>query len=319
MSTNNHRSSWYPAAYGYDPEGIKTACQVLRSFYNYLRYHRVCPEYDEQIQAALKMCDTAEAELTKADNACLALPGDFNTSASTLLGGAQAGLFAADKDWAKESLAEGVDVTDIGLRGEEARIKFSTGIALLGSDKQQDLLGGTKVKVIERESTDLEVTAIDLPKDITKEMYSAQLESWRDKLARLEPLGKLKCKAWFADDCDEWDLPKDRYPDGKPHKKDQTAYEFWVEGDVLKECFIGMKMEVSILTLEGGLTILDEVKQAHCSIYTWLPNEIWMERKPKVMRWVAKSSPDYDEQVEINGLNKDGQEKDQKDDRSNDE
>ena len=116
MSTNNYRSSWYPAAYGYDPEDIKTACQVLRSFYNYLRYHRVCPEYDEQIQAALKMCDTAEAELTKVNNACLALPGDFNTSASTLLGGAQAGLFAADKDWAKESLAEGVDVTDIGLR-----------------------------------------------------------------------------------------------------------------------------------------------------------------------------------------------------------
>jgi hypothetical protein len=319
MSTDNHRSSWYPVEYGYAPEGIKTACQVLRSFYNYLRYHRVCPEYDEQIQAALKMCDTAETELVKANIACLALPGDFNTSASTLFGGAQAGLFAADKDWAKEALAEGVDVNDVGLRDEEARIKFSTGITLLGSDDQQDLIGGSKVKVIKRESTGLEVTAIDLPEKATKEMYTSQLELWREKLARLEPLGKLKCKVWFADDCDEWDLPKDRYPDGRPHKSDQTAYEFWVEGDVLEECFIGMKMDAGILTLEGGLTILDEVKQTYCSIYTWLPNEIWMERKPKEVRWVAKSSPDYDEQVEINGLDKDGQEKVQKDDEFDDE
>ena len=126
---------------------------MLRSFYNYLRYHRVCPEYDEQIQAALKICDTAEAELVKANGACLALPGDFNASASTLLGGAQAGIFAADKAWAKEALAEGVDVNDIGLRDEEARIKFSTGIAVLGSDEQQDLVGGSKVKVIKRDST----------------------------------------------------------------------------------------------------------------------------------------------------------------------
>jgi hypothetical protein len=319
MSTDNHRSSWYPVEYGYAPEGVKTVCQVLRSFYNYLRYHRVCPEYDEQIQAALKMCDTAEAELVKANIACLALPGDFNASASTLFGGAQAGLFAADKDWAKEALAEGIDVNDVGLRDEEARIKFSTGITLLGSDDQQDLIGGSKVKVIKRESTGLEVTAIDLPEKATKEMYTSQLELWREKLARLEPLGKLKCKVWFADDCDEWDLPKDRYPDGRPHKSDQTAYEFWVEGDVLEECFIGMKMDAGILTLEGGLTILDEVKQTYCSIYTWLPNEIWMERKPKEVRWVAKSSPDYDEQVEINGLDKDGQEKVQKDDEFDDE
>lgn len=319
MSTDNHRSSWYPVKYGYAPEGIKTACQVLRSFYNYLRYHRVCPEYDEQIQAALEICDTVEAELVKANIACLALPGDFNASASTLFGGAQAGLFAADKDWAKEALAEGVDVNDIGLRDQEARIKFSTGIALLGSDEQQDLLSVTKVKVIKRESIGLKVTAIDLPEDITKDMYYLQLESWRDKLVRLEPLGKLKCKVWIADDCDEWDLPKDRYPDARPHKDYQTAYEFWIEGDVLGKCFIGMKIDASILTLEGGLTILDEVKQTYCSFYTWLANEIWMERKPKEVRWVAKSSPNYEEQVEINGLNKDDQEKAQEDDEFDDE
>ncbi|KAF2631273.1 hypothetical protein BU25DRAFT_418872 [Macroventuria anomochaeta] len=312
-------SSWYPAHYGYAPGGVKNACQVLRSFYNYLRYHRVCPEYDEQLQAALKMCETAERELIKVDAAGLALPGDFNTSASTLFGGSHAGLFTGDKTWAQDAQKEGIDVNEIGVREQEARIKFSTGIAALGTDEQQDLLGATDLKIVKSESTGLEVTAINLPDDITREIYSTQSEVVRNKLGHLKPLGKLMCRVWYADDCDEWDLPKDKYPNGKPHKVDQgREFEFWVEESVLNECFIGMKIDASVITLEGGIIILDEVKQTHCSFYTWLPNELWMENKPKEVRWRAKGLPDY-EKVEINGVNKDSQEKAQEDDEFDDE
>jgi hypothetical protein len=209
---NNCRSSWYPAYYGQAPGGIKTACQVLRSLYNYLRYHRVCPEYDDQLQAALKMCDIAERELIKVDAAGLALPGDFNTSASTLFGGAHAGLFAGDKSWAKEAEKVGVNVSEMGLREQEARIKFNTGVAALGTDEQQDLIGAPSLQIIKNGSTGLEVTAIILPDDTTREVYAVQSETVRSKLGHLEPLGKLVCKVWHADDCDEWDLPKDRYP-----------------------------------------------------------------------------------------------------------
>lgn len=316
--TDASRSSWYPTHYGYAPGGIKNACQVLRSLYNYLRYHRVCPEYDDQLQEALKMCDTAERELVKVDAAGIALPGDFNTSASTLFGGSHAGLFTGDQIWAQDVEKEGVPCNDIGVRNEEARIKFSTGVAVLGTDEQQDLLGATDLNIIKKESIGLEITAIIMPDVITKELYATQSEVVQHKLGHLEPLGKLMCKVWYADDCDEWDLPKDKYPDGKPHKVDQRQFEFWVEENVLKECFVGMKIDAGIITLEGGITILDEVKQTHCSFYTWLPNELWMENKPKEVRWLAKGLPDYEE-VEINEVTKNGQEKAQDDDEYDDE
>lgn len=75
MLTNATRSSWYPAHYGYAPDAIKNACRVPRSFYNYLRYHKVCPEYDDQLAKALEVCDKAEKELPKVHAAGLALPG----------------------------------------------------------------------------------------------------------------------------------------------------------------------------------------------------------------------------------------------------
>lgn len=316
-SANHYSSSWYPAHYGYAHGGVKNACQVLRSFYNYLRYHKVCPEYDQQLQVALKICDTAERELVKVDAAGLALPGDFNTSASSLFGGSHAGLFIGDKTWAQDLQKEGVSLNEIGMRDEEARIKFGTGIAALGTDEQQDLLGATDLKITKKMSIGLEVTAIHMPSQITREMYATQSEIVRKKLGPLEPLGKLICKTWHGEECDEWDLPKDRYPDGKPHKMDEEKFEFWVEENVLKECFVGMKIDAGIIILNGGIIILDDVKQTHCSFYTWLPNELWMENKPKEVRWLAKGLAE-NEEVEGDET-KEGQEKVQDDDDDDDE
>ena len=266
------------------------------------------------------MCDVAERELIKVDAAGLALPGDFNTSASTLFGGANAGLFAGDESWAQEAEKEGVNVSEMGLREQEARIKFSTGVAALGTDEQQDLIGAPSLQIIKNGSTGLEVTAIILPDDTTREVYAVQSETVRSKLGHLEPLGKLVCKVWHADDCDEWDLPKDRYPDAGPQKVGQSReFELWVEERVLTECFVGMKMDACIITLEGNITILDEVKQTYCSFYTWLPNELWMDNKPKEVRWLAKGLPDYEEDIEINRIKNGGQDKTQEADEFDDE
>lgn len=75
------------------------------------------------------------ASSSRLDASGLALPGDFDTSASTLFGGATSGVFAGDKSWAQEVRNHGISVDEMGLREQEARIKFSTGIAALGTDK----------------------------------------------------------------------------------------------------------------------------------------------------------------------------------------
>ncbi|KAF1919719.1 Argonaute siRNA chaperone complex subunit Arb1-domain-containing protein [Ampelomyces quisqualis] len=288
-------SSWYPAHYGYAPNAVKNACQVPRSFYNYLRYHNVCPEYDAQLEKALKVCNLAEQELNKVHAAGLALPGDFNQSASVLLGGAQAGMYAGDKSWVE-------DMNEVGIRDEEARIKFNTGVAIMGSDEQYDMLEANQLKILQQITTGLEVVNIQPPTKSTKELYQKQSKVIEDKLSRLDPLGKLICETWYTDDYDEWDLPKDKYPNGKPQRAGAgQAYEFWVEESVLEECFVGLRMDANILKLEGGITILDEVHESMCSFFTWLPNELWMDRKPKEVRWLKKGLPEDDDEADAGG------------------
>ncbi|KAF1846604.1 uncharacterized protein K460DRAFT_417648 [Cucurbitaria berberidis CBS 394.84] len=292
-------SSWYPAHYGYASNAIKNACQVPRSFYNYLLYHSVCPEYAGQLEVARKFCDTAEQELPKVHAVGLVLPGDFNKSASAIFGGAQAGLYTADKSWAEELKKEGINLEEIGIRDEEAKIKFTTGVAIMGSDEQYEMV--ESFKVLKTESVGLEVIAIHPPDDLTKTSYAQLGKALQHKLKRLEPLGKLVCKAWYAEDCDEWDLPSDKlkYPDGKPGKADDgREYCFWLEGSVLEVCFVGMKMDAKVLTLEGGLTILDNITEVMCSFFTWTANELWMERKPKEVRWLKKGMGTDEEEKE---------------------
>lgn len=291
---NTVSSSWYPAHYGYASHAIKNACQVPRSFYNFLRYHNVCPEYDEQLVEALKICDTAEKELPKVHAAGLALPGDFNKSASAIFGGAHAGLFAGDKSWVEDMKKEGIQVDQIGIRNEEARLKFAAGVAFMGSDEQVAWLDSQHLETLEHVSVGLEVIGIQLPTENVRALYREQTKISEHKIGgQLEPLGKLICETWDAEDCDEWDLPKDKYPGGKPLRpKTSRQYEFWVEESILEGCFVGLKIDAKVLTLEGGITILDEVHETMCSFFTFLPNELWMERKPREVRWLPKGLPD---------------------------
>jgi hypothetical protein len=234
-------------------------------------------------------------------------------------------MYTGNKSWAVDLKKEGLIVPEIGIRDEEAKIKFGTGIAVLGSDTQYDMFESGDLHVLSRETAYLEVTAIHLADKDTKSAYVEQSKVFKHRLGQLEPLGKLVCKTWYTDDCDEYDLPKDedKYPDGKPRKAgDGKEYEFWIEEDILKDCFVGLKMDANIMLLAGGITILDDIKETMCSFYTWLPNELWMERKPKEVRWLKKGmglGDDEEEEVEVNGENKESADKDASDDEFDDE
>jgi hypothetical protein len=234
-------------------------------------------------------------------------------------------MYTGNKPWAEELKKDGLTVTEIGIRDEEARIKFGTGIAVLGTDTQYDMFESGTLKVLSKETAYLEVTAINFPNTDTKSAYAEQSRSYKDKLQELEPLGTLVCKTWYTDDCDEYDLPKDKnkYPNGKPRKAGNgKEYDFWVEESILKDCFVGLKMDANILCLSGGLTILDDIKETMCSFFTWIPNELWMERKPKEVRWLKKGmglDDDEEEELETNDGRKESADKAASDDEFDDE
>ncbi|PVI03560.1 hypothetical protein DM02DRAFT_247412 [Periconia macrospinosa] len=274
-------SSYFPIHLALTADRIKNGCQVLRSFYNYLLYHNVCPEYRGDIEEARALCDLAEVELSRIDNAGSSLPGSFNLAASTILGVSKSDAYAGFQDWNVETHAEGLTLTDTELRYEEAKIVFMSGIAIIGTDKQQGLMDdidGKTVKVLSDDTVGIEVTSIAPSTPNVREHYKKLNKDYAPKL-QLEPLGTLSCRSWEIPDYVEYDLPMDKYPNGRPRKSEKKAYRFWVEDSVLEKCFPGMKMNARILTLKDNVMVLVEVKEVFCSFYTWLPNELEMGRQ----------------------------------------
>lgn len=164
---------------------------------------------------------------------------------------------------------------------EQARITFRTGVAVMGSDEQQSLIEAKTIKVVnDTSSVGLEVVSITPSDALTREMYAVQNSSTAGRLV-LEPLGRLVCRSWHVDDFSEWDLPRDRFPSGRPSEPVEREYVFWVEDEVLEMCYVGMKMEAEVLEVESGVMVLDGVVDVMCSFYRWLPNELLMVYRPR--------------------------------------
>lgn len=106
----------------------------------------------------------------------------------------------------------------------------------------------------------------------------------------LKPLGKLVCKPWKIPTFEDHDLPE--------HLRNETfrdapkTYTFWLEGDILEQVFMGMKMraEVRRLEIQGFkecLWILDGVHNIYCSFYTLILNDL-MYRPWKGVRLLSE-------------------------------
>ncbi|KAI7538213.1 hypothetical protein KC318_g10220 [Hortaea werneckii] len=273
-------SSEFMASFDYyDEKMVKKGTQVLRSFYNYLLLHRVCPEYDEQLRAAYSICDVAETELNKLAVADKCLPGAFNAACSTLFKGSYVGLHrdafsAAPDDEDGGWIMQG---DNIGLSRKDARMIFSAGIAAYGTDEQYEKAEAflkddiEHVYCVTHEGIGLEVMSIELPNKKAVELYerlnSTETDSYQ--MACIQPMGRLVCKPWDVPIAAPTDLPE--------HAKAKTSCGetsvFLVEQEVLPFCFEGMKIDCTVKQLDSGIKWIDTIDSLFPSFYTWLPNE----------------------------------------------
>ncbi|KAI7278820.1 hypothetical protein KC345_g5728 [Hortaea werneckii] len=295
-------SSEFMASFDYyDEKMVKKGTQVLRSFYNYLLLHRVCPEYDEQLRAAYSICDVAETELNKLAVADKCLPGAFNAACSTLFKSSYVGLHrdafsAAPDDEDGGWIMQG---DNIGLSRKDARMIFSAGIAAYGTDEQYEeaeaLLkdDAEHVECVTHEGTGLEVASIELPDKKAVELYerlnSTETDSYQ--IACIQPMGRLICKPWDVPIAAPTDLPE--------HAKTKTSCGetsvFLIEQEVLPFCFEGMKIDCTVKQLDCGIKWIDTIDSLFPSFYTWLPNEsvfgkgAWKEPGPP-KEWMLRQT-----------------------------
>ena len=275
MTANNCRSSEAPARFAWEEdEQVRNGVQILDNFYRYILLHDICPEYTNDIQGARQTCEMALVELPAVNRCMERLPGKINTACSIIFGGQAQDLLGGEETW--EGLDDGA-VMSPQLKKEEARLRFMMCIAAHfggGSDSQpvQSKMAGQTITKVE-EDIGLEVV------EITKS--DARIKGFYRTIGKgATPTGKLRCKRWISPSFGEDDLPPGIE---KPAIKE---YEFFVEEDILRDCFVGMKIECTVRTLSEGMQYMDEILTVKCSFYTVLANELlgkW--REP---RWIAR-------------------------------
>jgi hypothetical protein len=178
---------------------------VLKNFYNYLLYHDVAPEYEQDILKAREVCNVAAKELPILDKASRGLPGRFNKACSTYLGGYQASIRIADPkaEWVHPD-------DDLGLSDRQANEIFRTGFVAHCADEQMvklEALGQDRPKAVNRHETGLEVVAIEFADEQAKRVYGSDdiKGTYLDK-----PTGVLRCVYWKAPNQAPMDLSRAR-------------------------------------------------------------------------------------------------------------
>lgn len=237
---------------------------VLRNFYNYILHHNVCPEYKDQIYAARKICDIADEELFKVIVVSGELPGQTNQAFSRQYGGLAAQTYRGNQSW--------VGYEDTGTSEADCKDMIKVAVSILGTagtiGHTSDL---TSCKIICKEELCFEVVEVEMADDKSK----AQFQIAREKTSTITTLGKLHCRRWT------YPLAR-RYAhlDGALEKlRIDDTFTLWVEEDVLKNCFVEMKMEGTVFELDNGITWLDSCTLIGPSFFEVLPNDFYSRQK----------------------------------------
>jgi hypothetical protein len=266
----NYSSYHAPRHIGVSEKQVSLYCMIIKNFLNYVLSHAVCPEYTDNILAARHICDLAEKELKTLNYLRRILPGDFNVAASTLYEGRYKGIYLANQQWgAIDPLAKTYVTTNIGFDESEAQVIFKTAIALVGTDDMFRTVLQEDVKIIATEKLFLEVVKIERADlSIADEYLSAQKAE--GKPGHYKALGRLHVKAWEGPDLENEDTTDD---EDNALPVDGPINTFWLEDDILKHCFIGLHLEVTVHELNIGVKFFDDVSSLFCSFHTFLPNE----------------------------------------------
>lgn len=299
-------------------DDVKNVTNLLSNFMNYLLHHDVCPEYREPILGARQSCFKATDELWSIRQAQKWLPGDFNIACSTLFDGAYSERYDGQTSWTEHKGGF------VGQTDDQARQIVKFAVACVGSEEQYQLwyqkAMANEIKVTKvRKEIGLEVTEIIPPDDETCDYYKQKTKNFR-------PVGKIRTKGWKnpsapPDDLtpEEQALRRETQSKGKPstgglyqdREAEEDEYEFFVEEAVLRHLFVGMKLEVTVRTLNCGIYFIDEVFNLYLSFDTFLPNDrMYGYKKPRYLNGVSMGEDGllrYDPEEAGNGEDQGGE------------
>ena len=229
---------------------------VLVNFYRWLRYHDVCPEYDDQLKEACQVCLTINDELPKAMEFLTEMPDGFNSACSVFCGGNAEGTFRPGQNW---------HGADDAAWADDAEKIIKAGIAVYGTDLQYEAAFDRKsFRKTSGEDVALEVTTVEMADDTAREFYAAASEA----CPNISTLGKLHCRR-LKNDLSRPSTDADASMDSR------NTFIFLVEEAVLKHCFPGLKLEAHICDSSVGIKWIDRIRSINASTFEPLHNDFY--------------------------------------------
>lgn len=251
---------------------------VVLNFLKYVDRHDVCPEYADDVRNAQRVCLRALEEVPAIWELRELLPGHFNTALSVLyVKGESGSLLGFETCW-------GQPLPDPKF----ARISHAATLSILQGGNRYPT--NTEWSVTDTSEMTFEVLTITPPSDAVRAKYKAINQHLVD-YPDIEACGTITVRPVIVRD--GWD---NSMKATIPPEQDVES-EFILEESALELMVVGMKLTMTVCSLNVGLKFIKEVKDVRPSFYVFLPQELMFNYKEPVLNdRPGKSIHDFDDE-----------------------
>ncbi|KAF5008498.1 hypothetical protein FDECE_5231 [Fusarium decemcellulare] len=244
----------------FDLAKMAVGIDTLDNFLRYILHHDVCPEYQDDINAALQVCEAARVEWPKIRQLYNFLPGHFNLAAAELFCSKE----TAENSWSFHRFKR--------PEGFDAKSVFFSAFALMDEPELFERLSAKNPKVVKEFTSSVELVQVFHPsEDIIKRVKSLVIG---DSAGKHVPIGKATFKQTTIQD--GYVSPHVRWPIS------EDVMTLFFDASLLDNMVPGMKATMDICELDAGLRFVQRVDIIVPSFYTFLPQELMRGYKPPV-------------------------------------
>jgi hypothetical protein len=237
---------------------------VVLNFLKYVDRHDVCPEYADDVKNAQRVCLRALREVPCIWELRKLLPGHFNTALRILHVKGEDGNPLNFDSCCEDPLPD----------PKFAKISHAATLSvLMGADRYPT---DTEWCVADSSDMTFEVLTINPPNDNVRAKYKAinqHLANYPD----IEPCGTITVRPVIIRD--GWD---NSMTATIPPEADVES-QFILEEGILELMRVGMKLTMTVCTLNVGLKFITCVKDVRPSFYVFLPQELMFNYKEPVL------------------------------------
>ncbi len=255
------------------------AVEVVSNFLKYVDRHDVCLEYADDVKNAQKICDRALKEIPAIYKLIKLLPGALNKAARA--------FFCKDGNKESYEFDNGFDndFSNLGcsLDKNTARTLLGVGLAILlgreHSKKIAELMDNKDLFVIDTAERSLEVCEVSLPDDQIRAQYhkiSGHLGGGLAGGLVIEPCGSLSVRTAVIET--GWEMPTLE----KALVASERMDTLFLEESILKLLEVGMKLRVTVCTLNTGFKFIKSINDIYPTFHTFLPQELMVHFKEPV-------------------------------------